>query len=99
MTDKNFISFVLSLNPNLSTRPMMGEYLLYYKGKHVANVCDNTLLLKNVQSVRKILPKAELQPPYEGAKPQIVYEEFDSPSLLSSVLEELYSALPDKKKK
>lgn len=99
MTDKNFLNLVLSLNPDFSARPMMGEYLLYYKGKHVANVCDNTLFLKDVPSVRSLLPSAQLQPPYDGANPQIVYEEFDSPSLLSSVLEELYSALPDKKKK
>ncbi|MBO5223100.1 MAG: hypothetical protein J6C23_01115 [Clostridia bacterium] len=99
MTDKNFLDFVLSLNPDFSARPMMGEYLLYYKGKHVANVCDNTLLLKDIPSVRLQLPSVQLQSPYEGAKPQIVYEEFENLSLLSSCLEELYNSLPNKKKK
>jgi len=99
MTDKNFLSFILSLNSDLSARPMMGEYLLYYKGKHVGNICDNSMLLKDVSSIRLLLPSVRFQPPYDGAKPQIVYEEFEDLSLLSSVLEELYIPLPNKKKK
>ena len=37
---------------------MMDEYCVYYNGKMVGDICDNTLLL----------PDAERSYPYEGAK-------------------------------
>lgn len=43
----------------------MGEYIIYYKGKIAAYVCDDRLLVKPVDSVRKMIPDAPLEPPYE----------------------------------
>ena len=41
---------------NVTTRKMMGEYCVYYNGKMVGDICDNTLLLKPTESAIRLLP-------------------------------------------
>ena len=59
----------------LSYRKMMGEYLLYLDGTLFGGVYDGRLLLKNTPAGRAILPNAELQLPYLGAKPMIYVDD------------------------
>lgn len=54
---------------------MMGEYIVYYRGKIGAYVCDNRLLVKPVAAAKRLLPEAPLEPPYEGAKEMLLVEE------------------------
>jgi TfoX/Sxy family transcriptional regulator of competence genes len=54
-TSKEYMSFILEQLSNLeeiSSRSMMGEYIIYYKGKIAAYVCDNRLLVKPVEAAK-----------------------------------------------
>lgn len=95
ITDFNTITCAI---PDVSYRAMMGDYVLYYRGKVVGGFYDNRLLVKPVEGLENLLPTATLQIPYEGAKPMVWIEKLDG-SLLKDVFEYLYKVLPEPKKK
>lgn len=100
-TSKEFIAdFDLKTSgiPYISYRAMMGEYVLYYRGKVVGGFYDNRLLVKPVEGLEVLLPTATLQIPYTGAKPMVWIEKLDG-GLLKDIFEFLYQRLPEKKKK
>ena len=72
---------------------MMGEYILYYRGKVVGGVYDNRLLLKPTPSARALLPDAPMELPYEGAKAMLLADA-DDRELLASVLTAMVDELP-----
>ena len=74
-------------------RAMMGEYILYYRGKVVGGVYDNRLLLKPTPSARALLPDAPTELPYEGAKAMLLADA-DDRELLASVLTAMVDELP-----
>ncbi len=101
-TSKEFISyFIGQLNrpEDIAVKPMMGEYLLYYRGKLVGDICDNRVLLKPVEAAKRLLPNAEMQPPYTGAKPMLVLEDIDDGDFILSLFEAMYPELPEPKAK
>ena len=70
-SDKSYLDFVLDLLAPLegvATRPMMGEYVLYYRGKVVGGIYDDRLLLKDTKSAAALAPDAPRELPYPGAK-------------------------------
>lgn len=70
-SSKEYLQFLLdqlSELDEISYRAMMGEFLLYYRGKLVGGVYDNRLLVKPVKSAVSYLPDARREVPYEGAK-------------------------------
>ena len=70
-SDKSYLDFVLDLLAPLegvATRPMMGEYVLYYRGKVVGGIYDDRLLLKDTKSAAALAPAAPRELPYPGAK-------------------------------
>lgn len=100
-TSKDFINFIKETvkDESLTFRPMMGEYLIYYGGKLVGDVCDNRLLVKPVESAKRLLPDAEWQPPYSGAKPMILVDNVEDGDFLKQLFKEMYVELPEPKKK
>ncbi|MDE7306070.1 MAG: TfoX/Sxy family protein [Clostridia bacterium] len=100
-TSKDFLNYLteqLRDVPEVSFRPMMGEYLVYYKGKMLGDICDNRLLVKPVQAAKKLLPEAEMQLPYEGAKTQLILvENIDDCEFLKELFEAVYAELPEAK--
>lgn len=101
-TSKDFINyFIGQLNrpEDIAVRPMMGEYLLYYRGKLAGDICDNRVLLKPVEAAEKLLPNAERQPPYAGAKPMLVLEDIDDAEFVLLLFEAMYPELPEPKAK
>ena len=51
-SDKEYVRYVLEQLSGLeeiSTRAMMGEYILYYRGKVAGGIYDNRLLIKPVR--------------------------------------------------
>ena len=78
-------------------RAMMGEYILYYRGKVIGGVYDNRLLLKPTPSARALLPDAPMELPYEGAKAMLLADA-DDRELLASVLTAMVDELPAPKK-
>lgn len=98
---KEYVAYVmeqLSSLQGVSTRPMMGEYVLYYRDKAVGGIYDDRLLLKPVPSALALMPQAVYEIPYEGAKPMLLADVDDS-ALVCSVLTAMYDELPAPKPK
>ena len=86
----------LSALSDITYRKMMGEYILYYRGRVFGGIYDNRLLLKPTACARELLPDASEELPYEGAKPMLMPSDTDDRELLA---EAMYSELPEPKKK
>ena len=63
---KNFILEQLNILDEITCKPMMGEYLLYYKGVLFGGIYDNRLLVKMVSNNKKYNMEESI--PYDGAK-------------------------------
>ncbi len=102
-TSKEFHDYVvenLQKAGEISTRKMMGEYLVYYQKKLVGDICDNCLFLKPTEAVLRLLPDADRGYPYEGSKTlMVVVDDVENTKLLAEVLSEMYKELPEPKKK
>ena len=97
-SSKEYLQFILEQLSELdevSSRAMMGEYILYYRGKIVGGIYDNRLLVKPVQAALSYLPKIRYETPYEGAKEMLLEE----PEFLVGLLRAMYEELPAPKKK
>ena len=76
-SSKQYLEFILEQLSELngvSTRAMMGEYILYYNGKIVGGIYDDRLLVKPTKSARTLLPNAPFELPYEGAKEMLLVD-------------------------
>ncbi len=72
---KEYLDFVLEQLSGLdeiSCRAMMGEYILYYRGRVFGGIYDDRLLVKPVPTAVKLMPDASMELPYEGAKEMIL---------------------------
>ena len=98
---KGYLDYVLeqlSALEGVRARAMMGEYILYYRGKVVGGIYDDRLLLKPTPSARELLPDAPMELPYEGAKPMLLADA-DDRERLAALLPRLYDELPEPKRK
>ena len=89
-SSKEYLEYVLeqlSEVEGLRYRPMMGEYLVYCRGKLVGGVYDDRLLVKPTKSACALLPDAPREEPYPGAKPMLLVTETDNKPLLRELLE------------
>ena len=102
-TSKEFLKFLsdqLSSLDGISCRMVMGEYLIYYRGKIAAYVCDGRLLVKPVPSAIKMLPGAEYDAIYEGGKKKLLrVDDVDNKELLTKLFTAMYDELPEPKPK
>ena len=101
-SSKEYLDYVLDQLrelDELSCKPMMGEYLLYYHGKIVGGIYDDRFLVKDTPSARALMPEAERALPYEGAKLMLLVSDPDDRALLHKIFDGIYSDLPDKNKK
>ena len=104
-SSKEYLHFILeqlSDLDNVSYRPMMGEFILYYRGKIVGGIYDDRLLVKKTKSALECMPTAVCDFPYEGAKEMLLVEEVDNKEFLTKLFEAMYDELPlpkPKKKK
>ena len=84
----------------VSSRRMMGEYLVYFQNKLVGMICDNCFFLKPTASVLRHLPQAEMAYPYEGCKSlMVVVEEVEEARKTELILQDMYDELPAPKPK
>lgn len=101
-SSKEYLDFILeqlSLLDEISYRAMMGEYIIYYRGKIVGGIYDDRFLVKPTKSATALMPEATLELPYEGAKEMILVEEVDNREFLKELFEAMYPELPAPKKK
>lgn len=101
-SSKEYLDFILeqlSELEEISYRQMMGEYILYYRGKIIGGIYNNRLLLKPVKVVMDQLEQTRLERPYEGAKKMILIEDTEDKSFLARLIKEMYEVLPAPKVK
>ncbi len=80
-------------------RAMMGEYIIYYKGRIVGGIYDDRLLVKPTASAKAMMPEAVTEIPYEGAKEMLMVDKVDSRDFLCALLTAMYDELPEPKKR
>ena len=100
-SSKEYLEYVLESfrDGDVTYRPMMGEYLLYYRGKLFGGVYDDRLLVKVTPSAEKVLRSAPRAIPYEGAKEMLLVEDIEDREMLRALLDALYVDLPAPKNK
>ena len=90
----NFILEQLSELEEITHRSMMGEYMIYYRGKIAAYICDDRFLVKPVKSAAELMPDAPRELPYEGAKEMLLVENVEDKEFLKRLFNEMYNELP-----
>jgi len=86
----DFVMDQLSELGEVSYRAMMGEYVIYYRGKVVAGVYDDRFLVKPTPGVRAVLPNAPMEIPYPGGKAMIMIEDIENRELLRTLFDAVY---------
>lgn len=101
-SDKEYLYFILEQLSELdgvSHRAMMGEYILYYRGKIFGGIYDNRLLVKPVKSALAYMPDARLEKPYETGREMLLVDNVDNRDYLAGLVIAMYDELPTKPKK
>lgn len=99
---KEYLQFVLeqlSELDDITYKGMMGEYIIYYKGKIVGGIYDDRLLVKPVKSAISYSPNVEYELPYERAKKMLPVNEVDNRDFLTGLFNAMYDELPMPKPK
>ena len=99
---KSYLDFILdqlSGIDGVSYRAMMGEYILYYRGKIIGGIYDDRFLVKPTKSALAMMPDAPRERPYEGAKEMLLVEEVDDREFMEALVSALYDDLPEGRKK
>ena len=99
---KEYLDFILeqlSELDEITYKAMMGEYIIYFRGKIVGGIYDDRFLVKNVKTAREMMPDADLELPYEGAKEMLLVDDVDNKEFLRELLEAMYDELPVPRKK
>ena len=98
-SSKGYLDFILdqlSDLPGVTTRAMMGEYILYCRGKIVGGIYDDRLLVKPTPAAIRLLPAAPRELPYEGAKEMLLVEEVDDREFLCELIGTIADETPPK---
>ena len=98
---KSYLEYVLDLLSDLddiSCRAMMGEYVFYYQERVFGGIYDDRFLVKPVKSAVSMLPDAERELPYDGAKEMLLVDTEDR-AFLKELIEAMYPELPEPKKR
>ena len=101
-SSKEYLDFILDQLSGLDEityRAMMGEYIIYYRGKIVGGIYDDRFLVKPTKSAKEKMPDADPELPYEGAKEMLLVDNVENRDFLRDLLEAMYKELPAPKKK
>ena len=99
---RDFLDFILDQLSDLediSWRAMMGEFILYYRGKVFGGIYDDRFLVKPVPSALAMMPDAESALPYEGGKEMLTVDRVEDRGFLKTLVEAMYDELPVSKSK
>ena len=101
-SSREYLSYIMEqLAPleGITTRQMMGEYIIYYREKIVGGIYDDRLLVKPVKSAVSLMPNAIYELPYDGAKEMLLVDNVDNKDFLTRLIVAMYDELPAQKKK
>ena len=88
---RDYVLEQLNLLGDISYKPMMGEYLLYYRGVLFGGIYDDILLIKKVKSNEKYKLSEEI--PYDGARSMYQIENIDDSEKLREIIINTYNDL------
>ena len=101
-SSKEYLEFILgqlSELDEITYRAMIGEFIIYYRGKIVGGIYDDRLLVKPVKSAISYMPTVSYELPYEGAKEMLLVDEVDNKEFLTGLFNAMYKELPTPKSK
>ncbi len=101
-SSREYLDFILEqlsgLN-GITYKQMMGEYILYYHGKIFGGIYDDRFLVKPTKSASGMMPDADREMPYEGAKEMLLVNNVDNREFLTELVTAMADELPVPKKK
>ena len=101
-SSKEYLDFILeqlTALDDISYRAMMGEYIIYYRGKIVGGIYDDRFLVKPTKSAAEMMPNADMELPYDSAKEMLLVDDVDNKEFVKELLEAMYPELSAPKKK
>ena len=101
-SSREYLEFILGQLSGLEEithRAMMGEYILYYRGRVIGGIYADRLLVKPVPAAVSRMPAALREPPYEGARPMLLVGNVDDREFLTELIGAMYEELPAPKPK
>ncbi len=96
-SSKEYLQFILGQLSDLEEinyRAMMGEYIIYYRGRIVGGIYDDRLLVKLTKSAVSYLAAVTYELPYKGEKEMLLVEDVDSKEYLAGLFRAMYDELP-----
>ena len=99
---KGYLDYILeqlSELDDVTYRAMMGEYIIYYRGKVIGGIYDDRFLVKPTKSAVALMPDADEELPYEGAKRMLLVDNVEDRDFLRELIEAIYEELPAPKKR
>jgi len=88
---KDFVLEQLIVLSDITYKPMMGEYLLYYKNVLFGGIYDDRLLIKKTKNNKKYDLSEEI--PYKGAKLMYQVENIEDQDILKNIIIDTYEDL------
>ena len=101
-SSKEYLEYILEQLSDLEDityRAMMGEYILYYRGKIFGGIYDDRFLIKPVKIAREMMPDANMELPYDGAKEMLLVDDVENREFLKELIEAMYDELPAARKR
>ena len=101
-SSKDYLDFILEQLSGLEEityKAMMGEFVIYYRGKIVGGLYDDRFLVKPVKSAIELMPTATYELPYDGAKEMLLVNDVENKEFLGTLFDAMYDELPAPKKK
>ena len=98
-SSKEYLIFILeqlSGLDDITYRAMMGEYILYYRERVIGGIYDDRFLVKPVRAAVNLMPNAEMEVPYEGAKGILLVDDFDDREYLVKLFEAILEKINQK---
>ena len=78
---------------------MMGEYIIYYRGKIVGEIYDDRFLVKPAKSAIEYMENAKYELLYDGAEKMLLVDDVDNKEFLIGLVNAMYDELPTPKPK
>ena len=98
----NYLQFILGQLSDLDDityLAMMGEFIIYYRGKFVCGIYDARLVVKSTKWAIAYIADPVYEAPYEGAKEMLLVDEVDQKEFLTGLFHAMYEELPMPKQK
>jgi TfoX/Sxy family transcriptional regulator of competence genes len=97
-SSKEYLDFMLEQLSELDEISCRAKYIIYYRGKIVGGIYDDRFLVKPTKSAVAMMPDADREPPYEGAKEMLLVDNVENRAFLRALIDAMSEELPAPKK-